>query len=219
MIMHKKVEASKLRQKNKSYNEISRILGISKSTLSDWFKNDKSSQKTKLVLSNWRNNPVVAARIKKLVKFNKKRWEKWREAARIKARKEFGQLSKNPLFIAGVMSYWAEGDSGVKNPVRFTNTDPRMVALYTRFIGGVLKIPTKNIRIGLILYPDLIEDECINFWSKITSVPREQFHKVQYIKGRHSTRRLEHGICMVTCLGRQLKEKILIWIDLLSKTV
>ncbi len=67
MIPNKKQEAIGLRRKGKSYNEISEELGISKSTLSDWFKNDEKSQKTKLMLSDPRNNPAVAERIKNFI--------------------------------------------------------------------------------------------------------------------------------------------------------
>lgn len=210
--------AIKLRRQNKSYNEINKILGISKSTLAGWFKNDLKSQKAKLWL-NSNSNPVVAERIKTFVKTNKERWEKWREEARIQAKKEFQELIKNPLFIAGMMLYWGEGDSKPKNPVRLTNTNSGIISLYVKFLIEVLKIPKEKIGGALILYPDLSEKECLNFWSKISNLSESQFVKTQFIKGKHPTKRLSNGICMIICNSRQLKEKFLVWIDLLSKTL
>lgn len=114
------------------------------------------------------------------------------------------------------MLYWAEGDSKPKNPFRLTNTDPRMIALYTQFLVKALKIPKENLHPTIILYPDLSKEKCLNFWSEVIGVPESQFYKTQFIKGKHPTKRLSYGICMITCGNRQLKEKMIVWIELLS---
>lgn len=208
--------ALQLRRQDKSYGQISRSLGVPKSTLAAWFRYDRLSQKTKRLLVK-RAREKSRQTIKKLVASNKIRWEQWREKAREEARQTFSSLIKNSLFVSGLMLYWAEGDSKVWNPFRLTNTDPRMIALYTRFLVVSLKIPKETIRPTVILYPDLNEERCIRFWSKTIGVPKSQFYKTQFIKGHHPTRRLAHGICMITCGNRQLKEKVIVWIDLLSK--
>ena len=208
--------AIKLRRQNKSYNEISTILNVSKGTLSAWFKNDSLSSKTKDLLTQ-QAKEISRRRIRKLILSNNRRWERWRRDARQEARKEFTRLARNPLFIAGLMLYWAEGDNKIKNPFRFTNTNPRMIALYKKFLSQSLKIPTETLRPTIILYPDLGEGVCLNFWSKIIGVPQSQFYKTQFIKGKHPTKRLLYGICSISCGNGQLKEKIAVWIDLLSK--
>lgn len=208
--------AIQLRQQQKSYNEISRILNISKSTLSIWFQNNAESQRIKRALSD-KNNKLVAERIKRFAKANKEKWLKWREDAKIQAKKDFNKLFKNKLFIAGLMLYWSEGDNKLGNPIRFTNTDSRMVALYVKFLIQILNIPKEKLRSTLILYSDLSEKNCIEFWTKITKMPKIQFYKTQFIKGRHPTKRLSKGICMISYSNRQLKEKMMVWIDLLSK--
>lgn len=208
--------ALRLRQQSKSYNEISRILKISKSTLSNWFKTNPESQRVRNALSD-KNNKLVAERIKKFVEANKEKWLKWREDAKIQAKKEFNKFFKNKLFIAGLMLYWSEGDNKLGNPIRFTNTDPRMIALYTKFFTRILNIPKEKLRSTLILYPDLSEKKCVEFWSQIMKIPKTQFYKTQFIKGNHPTKRLSNGICMISCNNRQIKEKMMVWIDLLSK--
>lgn len=210
--------AIKLRRENKSYNEISKILKIPKSTLSDWFKNDPRSQKIKMALSQ-KSNPNIAKRIHLFTELNKQRWEKWREEARKEAKIEFIKLLNKPLFIAGLMLYWGEGDNKPKNPLRLTNTNPKVISLYVKFLITILRIPKKIIKINLILYPDLNEKKCLNFWSNITDINSANFYKTQFIKGRHPTKRVNNGICMIICNSRQLKEKILTWIDLLSNTL
>lgn len=212
----RKSEAIKLRRKNKSYNEISRILGIPKSTICSWFKDDKSSQKVKKILEK-RAYLNTLKRVKKWVAGNRARWEKWREEARDEAKKEFKNLSKDPLFIAGMMLYWGEGDNKDKNHVRFTNTDPRMIKTFSKFLNNIIKVPENKIKAELILYPDLSEKECLSFWSLTAGISKNLFHKTQVINGQHPTRRLSKGICMIMVNSGQLKEKFLVWIDLLNK--
>ena len=68
------------------------------------------------------------------------------------------------------------------------------------------------------MYPDLSEEKCIDFWAKIIGIPKSQFYKTQFIKGRHPTKRLVNGICMIKIGGSGLKEKIITWINLLSES-
>jgi hypothetical protein len=145
-------------------------------------------------------------------------WEAWREEARVEARKSFPYLMKNPLFIAGIMLYWGEGDSNLKNGhVGFTNTNHHMMRIYSAFLSKVCLVKPEAIKAQMILYPDLDEGRCLSFWSEVINVPATQFYKTQYIQGRHPTKRLSHGICMIRFADRRLKEKIAIWIDLFQQ--
>ncbi|MBU2530803.1 MAG: hypothetical protein KKD35_07165 [Elusimicrobia bacterium] len=210
--------ALKLRRKGKSYNKISEELEIPKSTLSGWLSGIKWSKDIKKELTR-KANYIARKNLQRYNKKCKEKWERWRKAARQEARKDFPKLTKNPLFIAGLMIYWGEGDSKIKNPFRLSNTDPRMIALYTKFLTESLNIPKENLRSTIILYPDLSEEKCINFWATTMGIPKSQFYKTQFIKGRHPIKRLSNGICMITCGNRQIKEKVLVWIDLLSKSL
>ncbi len=145
-------------------------------------------------------------------------WERWREEAREKARSDFPKLVIDPLFIAGIMLYWGEGDSNLKNGhVGLTNTNPDMVRLFCLFLQEIGEVSKERIRVQMILYPDLKEPKCKKFWSDATGIPNEQFYKTQYIQGRHPTKRLSYGILMVRFGSRQLKEKIAIWINLFQQ--
>ncbi len=208
--------AEKLRRLGKSYNAISRELDIPKSTLSDWFSKTMWSKRTKIELTR-RANYIAKKRLRLINKKRREMWEQRREEAREEARRAFPRLSRDPLFVAGAMLYWGEGDSKLKNPLRLTNTNPKMIAIYIKYLVTKVNIPKTNLRLTLILYPDLSEKKCKRFWSKATSLPETQFYKTQFIKGRHPTARLSNGICMIACSGRIIKEKVMTWIDLLSK--
>ena len=161
---------------------------------------------------------MAGKRLRLINKARRKMWEDWREEARQQARKEFPRLRKNPLFIAGIMLYWGEGDSKIENSiVRLSNTTPGIIRIFSLFLQKICYLPKEKIRIAMVLYPDLDEKKCKQFWSAISGIPNNQFRKTQFIKGKHPTKRLPNGICESYVSSRQLKEKIFVWINLFSK--
>ncbi len=210
--------AIQLRQKGKSYNYICKELNIPKSTVSGWLSDLKWSQEIK---NNLTKKALYIAK-KRLLLINKERtekWRKWRQQFKEEAIAEFPKLKNNNLFVAGIMLYWAEGDNSEKSRVvRLTNTDPRMIKLFINFTQKICRVPKNEIKMTLILYPDLNDNTCKNYWSSFLDIPLEQFYKTQFIKGRHPTKRLVNGICMIKIGGSGLKEKIITWINLLSES-
>jgi hypothetical protein len=182
-----------------------------------WFKDLQWSEKIKDNLTE-KAIRLSKKRIKKVIKANKERWQKWRKNYREEAKKEFPALKSNPIFIAGLMLYWGEGDSNLKNMTRLTNTDPRMINLFCKFVIEILGVPKIDIRTHLTIYPDLSENKCKKYWSNKINLPINQFNKTQVIYGKHPTRRLEYGICSIRVpKSCGFKEKIFVWIDLFSK--
>ena len=206
--------AIKLRKRGKSYNKISKELDVPKSTLSDWFSDIKWSDDIKKELTR-KANYIARKRLRLINKARREMWERWREAARKQAVKEFPQFKKNSLFLAGLMLYWGEGDSKMENAaIRLSNTDPIMITIFSYFLQKICLVSIERIRLSMILYPDLNEKVCKKFWSKAAVIPESQFTKTQFIQGRHPTRRLTYGICIIYTGSRQLKEKIYTWIRL-----
>jgi hypothetical protein len=209
----KKSNAIKLRRLGRSYNEINKTLKISKSTLSDWFKNEEWSENIKnKILENTHKE-----RTEKMRKAHKDFWQNKYLDYRHRAETEFSTFKNDFLFIAGIMLYWAEGDNGEKAIVRLTNTDPRMINLFGKFLLKFGNIDKNKIRLYLMLYNDLEEPSCKRFWTKNVGLPLTRFHKTQYIGGRHPTKRLAYGICNINICNRELKEKITSWISLWFK--
>lgn len=209
-----KIKAYELRRQNKSYSEINRVLGIPKSTIASWFKNDEWSKNIKNKLIEM-VKPTRMAKIKIMALANKRRWEARHRAAQEEAIIEFPKLKDNPLFLAGLMLYWAEGDRILKNgKVRLSNSDPNMIKFFYDFLRGPLNIQREKIFTNLLLYPDLLDEVQKRFWSKSTNIPLSQFKKSIYIKGRHPNRRLSYGVCNIYINSRDLKEKIMQWLEL-----
>lgn len=205
--------AIKLRGQNKSYNEISRTLGISKSTLCFWFKGLGWSEEIKDGLAK-NQRELQKSRIKLMTQANKEKWKKWHETCREKAVKEFSSLKNSPLFISGLMLYWGEGDKNIKNCVtRITNSEPEMIKIFCLFLKKV-GVAENKIYSSLLLYPDLLDEPQKKFWSRTTGLSLNNFKKSRYIRGRHPTRRLSYGVCSIAVNSRELKEKIFKWLEL-----
>ncbi|MCG2700241.1 hypothetical protein L6274_04280 [Candidatus Parcubacteria bacterium] len=209
--------AVKLRKKGLSYNKISKELGIPKSTMHYWFKDLKWSKVIKKDLTE-KAKIQSTRRLRAVIKAQRKRWGDRRKKFREDAIKEFPILKSNPLFLANLMLYWAEGDSNVRSScTRLSNTDPKMIRIFSNFLRYVCSIPRERIRVMMILYPDLDEKTCMKFWSRASCVPKNQFYKTQFIYGRHPTRRLSYGVCLISVTGGELREKVSVWTDLYQK--
>ena len=125
--------ATKLRKLGRSYGEILKRVPVSKSTLSVWLRNIELTDKQKTVLLLGRQRARYAG-------------AKARQQQRItrstqiveQSKKEIDHLYKKPLFVSGLMLYWAEGDkSDTLEHVKFTNSDPALIQLMMRWFREI----------------------------------------------------------------------------------
>ena len=205
-----KEKAFELRRTGSSYKSIGRELSIPTSTLSGWFKDLSWSKEVRDKLSV--NSPDAT---RMLVQANIERWEGKRCEYRIAAIREFELLKHDPLFLAGIMLYWGEGEKQQKSSVvRLGNSEPEMIRIYHLFLTKAIKVSRERISAWLLLYPDLVDSVQRNFWSKTTGLAPSQFKKSIYIKGRHPTKRMSYGVCTIVVSSRALKERMLKWLEL-----
>ncbi|MFA5051323.1 MAG: helix-turn-helix domain-containing protein [Patescibacteria group bacterium] len=205
-------KAIKLRKEEKSYSQIKKILGISKSTLSCWLK----------------DYPLSKQRIRELRDCNEQRIEKYRETMREKREKRlkkiYGEqkqlwlpLTNRELFFAGLFLYWGEGRKGFQSAIEVSNTDPSMIRFVIYWLTKILKIPKEKIKVGLHLYKNMdIKKEHL-FWSKTLNLSPSQFRK-PYIKESSNLRinhkgGFGHGTCRIYICDARIKEKIILLIQ------
>lgn len=208
-----KEQAMGLRKLGKSYAEIERELKIPRSTLSVWFKNSAWSQGIKENL-NCIAQANSTVRIIELNNIRGEHLEKLYAQARVEALEDFEALKYHPTFIAGVMLYWGEGDKASLHRVSLTNTDPAMIKIFMIFLKEACGISDEKIKAWLLLYPDLMESDCKDYWASEAGLQNITFNKSILIDGRHKTRRLGYGVCTVGVSSRYFKEKMLLWISL-----
>lgn len=211
-----KENALELRKLGKSYLEIEKQLGVPKSTLSDWFRGQNWSKEISLSLRQ-KTEPLHIIRIQELNKIRGEHLKKLYDKAEREALEEFETLKYHPLFIAGLMIYWGEGNKASKSRCSIANTEPLMIKLFLQFIKNICGFNSPRIKAWLLIYPDIEEGICKNFWMQNTGLEGKDFVKSIVINGKHKTRRLPFGVCSVGVSSAYLKRKILKWIELLAK--
>ncbi|MFA5532275.1 MAG: hypothetical protein WDA13_01605 [Candidatus Shapirobacteria bacterium] len=214
-VKYKKAEV--LRRKGKSYSFISDELGVSKSTISNWFSEESWSNQIKLDLNcsrlkMARKNLVMANFIRKENQL--KRRKQYLDEANF----EFKKLISKPLFLIGLGIYWGEGDKTNNGRVAVINTDPELLKIIVNFYRQCLGVVDSNLRVGLFIYEDIDRETIIDFWSNILNIPRQQFIKIQVLKSRSrlTKHKSKYGICSLYFSSTRLSVKIHEWIRLLS---
>jgi len=206
--------AIKLRNKGKSYSQISQILNVPKSTLSEWFSGEEWSLVIKQKLQE-KAKVLSKEKIKSLNVTRQIKLEELYLRAEQEAKEEFFLHKNNPLFIAGVMLYWGEGDKKfVNGQVKVSNTDSFIIKIFRNFLIKFGEYHLERIKGWILLYPDLNPTTCIHYWSTETGILKSNFIKPTIIQGRHKTNRLSYGTCTIYVSNKYLKRKVLTWIDL-----
>lgn len=207
-------KAFELRRTGLSYKQIHRELGIPLGTLAGWFKNQPWSKEIKNRLSA-EVSVKNAESLQLMAHANRERWKQKNEEYRLAGVREFERLKNDPLFLAGIMLYWGEGEKKpTSSIVRLGSGEPEMIRVFNLFLIKMLGISPEKISAHLLLYPDLVEAVQKNFWSKAVGVSADRFKKAAYLKTRTNSRRLSYGVCTLTINSRGLKERILKWIEL-----
>ena len=210
MKLTEKTEAVRLRKLGRSYKEIRKKLSISKGTLSLWLRDIglTEKQKERLYVELRQKNAY------RLAKFNQTKKKERSKLIIAQAEKESVVLFRNPLFLSGLMLYWAEGDkSEDREAVKFSNSDPLIIKLMMRWFREICNIPEKKFRIALHIHELFCRKDVEKYWSKLTDIPFTQFHKTQ-IKPtslRFRRNRLYNGTCAIVINSKDLFRKIKGW--------
>lgn len=102
-------------------------------------------------------------------------------------------ISARELRLVGASLYLCEGTKertlkrgGKIFSVEFTNTDPRVIKMFLKFLREIVKADEARIKAELFSYEDLNEDKLKNFWSKVTKIPPNRFQKTITFKQKTS---------------------------------
>ncbi|OGN09324.1 MAG: hypothetical protein A3C61_01570 [Candidatus Yanofskybacteria bacterium RIFCSPHIGHO2_02_FULL_39_10] len=215
-----------LRLEGKTYGEIRGIFKIPKSTLSGWFSDLKVGNRAKKILESKKKNGYY-----KLVEFNKVRTlgiHKENEGIRKNYEFRVGKLSNRELMILGAALYWGEGYKNFNQKrvvypyICLANSEPEMIITFIHFLEKILGITKDQIKVPVFIYPGMIPEEAINYWQKLTGIPRENF-RCQMALSRASQRKrpknlLPYGTLQLRVVKRQEFFKIRGLIDGIIKS-
>lgn len=215
-----KIEAIKLRKKGFSYSEILETVHVSQSSLSLWLHAIKLNKKQILRI----NKKGDLARKTGSVALKKYRILKTRKIIKY-AISEVGNIDKKDLMFIGTALYWAEGNKQKEhNPsanVIFSNSDPRMIRIYLKWLRECLKISEDQLVIEIYIhrtYKRSIEN-LKHHWAAITNIPFSRFEKVYFKRNKvHSFRKnrgAEYGGVLRIRIRKStdLNRKIAGWIE------
>jgi len=212
-------KALTLRKQEMSYSQIKKILGVNKSTLSDWlWKFPLSEKKIKeLQQQGWKKSEAARERFRNTMRQKR---EKRLEEIYNTQKEIILPLNDREFFIAGLLLYWGEGTKCRQGGLSISNSDPSVINFFIHWLNKNLKIPKRKMRVGLHLYRDMNINKEIEFWSKILKISLSQFIR-PYIKKTSSKRinhkgSFDHGTCNLRINSVLIAEKIFMSIKAIS---
>lgn len=172
-------ELKKLRRKGLSINELVIKLSIPKSTVWHHIHDIKVLPKYIPMLKAKRGG-------------NAKRKQKNLKEAREYAQKLLRSPNRD-LSIVIAMLYWGEGS---KKRCDFINSDGRIIKSYLIVLRNVFNISEKFIKPIIRIYSGMNKKECLDYWSRITKIPKHKFI-IRFNDGG-TKGKTEYGMCRIT---------------------
>lgn len=120
------------------------------------------------------------------------------------------------LKMAGVFLYWAEGAklNGKNCGVDFANSNPEMIRIFVRFLREICGVNEKKLRVYLYCYSNQNIESLLNYWYKLTNIPKSQFSK-PYIKRDflpEKIGKMKYGLVHIRYADKKLLFQIDNWI-------
>lgn len=209
-------EVIELRKQGLSYGEIRKVIPISKSTLHCWVRLSgltKTKEHLEIQLKKRIENKRVATEAAMLVR--KERINKDIEAFLISCESHL----LDPLFIAGVIAYEAEGG---KLGCKFSNSDYRLILIFTNFLNKYIA-PIQKLLLGYRIYVHETRSMDLNrikkHWSKKLSIEESEM-KLTWKKNIIKKRRTNSdyvGQMMVTVSSKLILKKLQKLSDIIMK--
>ena len=194
-------EIASLYSKGNSMSMVAEQLNVSVHKVQYWLEKESIN----------RRKPSEATTLAHIKKFNK-------IPCKIKTNLN---VEQEKLLIAGVMLYWAEGSKKNNNHVAFSNSDPDMVKLFLNFLREICGIQESRLHLLLHIYTDQNENELKSFWSGVTKIPLNQFHKTYIHQGKAGNykKKSQYGTISLRYGDKKLFDQIIQWIERYKKTL
>ena len=203
-----KERAKTLRKQGYSFGQLTKELGIAKSTLHQWVRGLKRPKKfTRRDRIRWIKEIQPLGAIGQ----RKKREKKIALIAE-EAQNELSNMEVTTDIQKTVLAalYWAEGTKG-RGMLKFTNTDPRLMCLFITLLRQSYKLDERKFRVSLQLHWYHKEKKVKKFWSNLLNISESQFRKTYWKKRSKEKvfRKNVGGICFLQYNSDYLREQIL----------
>lgn len=202
----------RLRRAGWTYGEIMDLLPVAKGTLAGWCKDIRLSEE---------QIGAIRARVPSQKGVPRDtNWKRRIEIARIRsdARQSFRDLRHDPLWVAGLTMYWAEGAKTTPR-LGMVNTDPRALKLFILWVRTYLDV-NAAFALALHLHQGNDEQAARNWWCNALGIHDVEFQKT-FIKPPgtgHRKNRWPHGVCRVRMRrSADAHHRTMEWIDCLAE--
>lgn len=168
------IKAKKLRERGYSINELSKILMVSKSTISTWVNRvNLSPVAIKRIKNNYSKGQIASQQTIK-----EKTYRKNIEADTFAIDKLKNiNLSSDYSILLCSMIYQCEGSKSIKDSITFTNSDPALIRTFLYLFRKSFTLDENKFRVLMHLHNYHNEIIQKKFWSDITEIPINQFLK------------------------------------------
>lgn len=172
-----KQKAQSLRKKGLTYTEIIQQINyrVPKNTFTGWFKNIELSDDSKQRIVNKTAESGGRGRVIAWQSIRQKR-AKLIEEIYHKVDKQIKDIDKLTAKIILSMLYLGEGGKNGEW-IRFGNSDPKIIELFLILLRKSFEIDETRIRGKVQCRADQNISDLEKYWSKLTEIPINQFHK------------------------------------------
>src|SRR3989338_3306400 len=201
--MHKELKAKALKlrtENNLSYSAILIQVPVAKSTLSEWLRHFPLSKEKILELrrDGWRKGEASREKFRETMR--SKRSERMKRIYDVCSLK-ISKIPRDAFFVAGLMLYLGEGSKTNYSKIALANTDPKIVAFFSKWLAEFLDIPKNGLKAQLHLYPSMDIEKETEFWKDALGFEEKQFYKPYISKILRSSftykESFRHGTCSI----------------------
>lgn len=123
------------------------------------------------------------------------------------------------LYLSALMLYWGEGAKR-GSTVDFSNSDPKMINIFLKCLREIYRVNEKRIRVYLYCYSNQDIKKLIEYWSKLLSIPDNQFSK-PYVRNdfKEKSNKMIHGLIHIRYADTKLLMQIKAEIDIISNSL
>lgn len=178
-----RISARDLRRLGISIGVIAKKLNLGKGTISYWCRDIELSQSQKnRILKNQKEKSRKTLQLAAIKRHNQKL--KIVQNLSKEGISQVGNINKRDLFVAGLALYWAEGYKKGNEELGFTNTDPKMILFFIKWLEKIYDIDKKDLtfRVSINFVHHGRIDKVLNYWSNLIKVPIKQFTTTSFVK-------------------------------------
>lgn len=165
------------RNEGLSIKKLEKIFGISNTTISRWIRDIANSNQS-------------FQRARKKEKESKDIYQN--DIKKIK-------IDKKTAMIFCSLLYWCEGSKyPSSNFLAFTNSDEKLILVFLSLLRRGFEIDEKKLRVQLQIHTTHNPNKILSYWSKLLSIPKNQFHKSTITKPTKNMKRQNYlGTCAI----------------------